>query len=69
MPDEPKFTALYHPGKKQIACVLVQAAFGMSSRPVNLFDDWLTSPDDGLKAYTGTLEQWRKVAKGEIELT
>jgi hypothetical protein len=55
--------ALIDPVRKQVACVIIQAAYGGDRSVVHEFDDWLVAPTPDMKWFTGTIEEWRQLAK------
>lgn len=63
--DEP-LKGLYSPKLKQVACVLIHAAFGEADRRVNnIFDakDWFVAPVDDMIMITAPRWQWEVIAE------
>lgn len=63
--DEP-LKGLYSPSLKQVACVLIHAAFGEADRRVNnIFDaqDWFVAPTPDMIMITEPRWQWEKIAE------
>jgi hypothetical protein len=64
MGADPIVRGLYDPQSGEVACVLINAAFGFDNRATNAFDagDWFTAPRDTMVAVEAPLTQWRAVA-------
>jgi len=61
------YKMLYDTDKKQVGCVLLQAAFGLNHHLVNKFgfhsEGWFTAPTDGMRIYEATQEEWKAIAE------
>ena len=57
-----KKRALVDPKRKQVACVLIQAAYGGDRSVVHLFRNWLLAPTPDMVWLNGTDEEWRGLA-------
>lgn len=55
--------ALYSPGAKEVACVIIQAACGGDRRACNLVHDWCTEMRDDYIMVTASVDQWRAVGR------
>lgn len=59
-----RIKALYSPSKRQVACVLLAAAFGGGREVCLIFDstDWFVAPQPDMRWISATPEQWRELA-------
>lgn len=55
--------ALYSPGRREVACVLIQAACGGDRRACNLVSDWCVTLQDDYVMVTASVEEWRAIGK------
>lgn len=66
--DDPVVGALYSPGKRKIACVLLQAAFGVEDRRAcRVFHDWEVNFQDDFIMISAPLSQWEHIGSLPIE--
>lgn len=63
MSDDPVIKALYSPGKQQVACVLIQAAYGGDRRACEEVQDWCVDIVDDFMMIAAPLSQWRAIGR------
>jgi hypothetical protein len=60
----PTAKSLYSPGRKQVACALLAAAFGCDRRVHGIISSerWFTAPTDDMIWVELPIEHWRQLA-------
>jgi hypothetical protein len=58
---DPVIRALYSPGKREVACVLIQAAFGGDRRACTAIHDWCVVIEDDFRMISAPLSKWREI--------
>lgn len=61
--EDPFIRALYSPARREVACVLLQAALGGDKRACNAVADWCTDLADDFMMVTAPLSQWREIGR------
>lgn len=67
--DSAKIKLLYHPDKRRVGCVLLQAVVGGCTHTAHFWTDspWITAPEEGMRMFSGTREEWEEIARMDNE--